>query len=92
MHNFNSNVSGPIKAASGQIYHIHITKVGTGASNVTLYDNPAAAAGNIIWTGDGLNYQDFDMTNGSCTGSPGATGIYLALGGTTNPTVNVSYD
>lgn len=92
MHNFNTAVSGVVKAGSGQIYHIHITKVGTGASSVTIYDNPAAAAGNIIWTGDGLTETDFDMTNGSGQGSPASTGIYVALAGTANPTVSISYD
>lgn len=92
MHNFNSNVSGVIKAASGQIYHIQVGKVSTGAGVITIYDNPSAAAGNIIWSGDGAASQDFDMTNGSGTGSPGATGLYLQLGGTTNASVNISYD
>lgn len=92
MHTSVNLVSGVVKAASGQIYHIHITKTGTGASSVTVYDNPTAAAGNILWQGDGLNSQDFDCTNGSGTGTTAATGIYVAVAGTTSPTVIVSYD
>ena len=92
MHNISLTASGVVKGQSGQLYHIHITHVGTGASGITIYDNPSAAAGNIIWQGDGLNAQDYDMTNGSGTGSPAATGIFIALAGTTAPWVNISYD
>lgn len=92
MHTSVNVASGVIKAGSGQIYHIHVTKVGTGASSVTIYDNPSAASGTILWQGDGLGSQDFDCTNGSGTGTPATNGLYIALAGTTAPTVVVSYD
>jgi len=92
MHYLPNIASGVVSNHGGQLYHVHITKAGTGASSVTIYDNPSAASGTILWQGDGLTSQDFDCTNGSGVGMVASTGIYLALAGTTAPTVGISYD
>ena len=81
--------SGVVKnTGGGVIYAIHVTKPGTGASSITIYDN-TAASGTILWQGDGLN------SMGYVFGEPGVAstqGIYVAVAGTTAPTVVVSYD
>lgn len=75
--------------SSGYLYKVNVSKVGTGASAITIYDNPSAAAGNILFQGDGLAQCSFDLTDGNGNGAPFATGLYVVLAGTTTPTVSV---
>lgn len=83
VHTANSSAS----VSSGYLYRVNVTKVGTGASSITIYDNPSAASGAILFQGDGLAQTCFDLTDGNGNGTPFSTGVYVALAGTTVPTV-----
>lgn len=83
--------SGVVKGGSGLVYGVNVTKVGTGASAWTLYDNPSAASGTVLAQGDGLTAQSFSLQSPT-SGTLANTGLYLALAGTTAPTVVVVYE
>jgi len=82
-----ANVSA--STTSGYLFKVNVTKVGTGASSITIYDNPSAASGSILFQGDGLAQGSFDLTDGAGNGAAFSTGLYIALAGTTVPTVGV---
>lgn len=84
--------SGAVKVGTGELHSIAITKVGTGVASWTIYDNPSAASGTIIAQGDGQAQVSVPMGDGHGTGSIFTTGLYIALAGTTNPTIVVTYD
>lgn len=83
--------SGVVKAGSGSLYAVNVTKAGTGASAVTVYDNASTNSGNKLFDGDGLSQQSFQM-QGPTRGVNASQGIYVALAGTTAPTVVVVYE
>lgn len=85
--------SGAVKATSGgRIYVVNVTKPGTGSASWTIYDNPSAASGTILAQGDGLASMAFPLHDGNGGGAVATSGIYVALAGTTNPTVVISYE
>ena len=90
---FVATTSGAIKGSTGtgKLYQVNVTKVGTGASSITIYDN-TAGSGTILFQGDGLSQACFNMTGENGSGVQLSTGLFIALAGTTNPTVVVSYD
>lgn len=83
--------SGLVKTANGILWGVNITKVGTGASTVDVYDN-TSAAGTKVFSGDGLAQGSFQQNDGNGGGIPVSNGIFVNLAGTTNATVNVIYD
>jgi len=83
--------SGIVKAGSGSLWSINITKTATGASIVRIWDNPSAASGTKLFEGDGLTEQCFSMQSVG-DGSKATQGLYCELAGTTNATVVVVYD
>lgn len=84
-----STASGVISAKHGQLFKVNVSKVGTGASSIIIYDNASAASGDIVFQGDGLAQVSFDLTNGSGDGVFFTNGLYITLAGTTVPTVSV---
>ena len=81
--------TGAVTTKPGSLYKVNVTKVGTGASSITIYDNASAASGDILFQGDGLAQASFDLTDGAGNGSMFSKGVYIALAGTTLPTVSV---
>lgn len=90
---FVATTSGAIKgtAGPGRLYAVNVTKVGTGASSITIYDN-TAGSGTVVFQGDGLSQGSFTLAGEGGDGVTLGTGLFIALAGTTNPTVVVSYD
>lgn len=84
--------SGVVSNVSGSVHSVNITKVGTGTSSVTVYDNASAASGDIIFQGDGLTEMSYPLGNFAGGGVIASQGIYVALAGTTNPTVVISFE
>lgn len=84
-----TTTTAALSTSHGQLYKVNVTKVGTGASSITIYDNPSAASGNILFQGDGLAQASFDLTDGNGNGAVFSTGLYCVLAGTTAPTVSV---
>jgi hypothetical protein len=82
--------TGVIKAGAGQMFMINVTKAATGAGSITIYDNPSAASGAVLFQGDGLVQQCF-MT-GTDEGAVCSQGMYCVLAGTTNATLVVIYE
>ena len=82
--------SGQILGGSGTVYQVNVTKVGTGASSWILYDN-TTNSGRVLAQGDGLSEQSFSL-QGPLEGTICNVGCYLALAGTTNPTITVTYE
>lgn len=81
--------TGAASTSHGQLFKVNVTKVGTGASSITIYDNASAASGNIIFQGDGLAQACFDLTDGNGNGAQFSNGLWVVLAGTTAPTVSV---
>lgn len=84
--------SGVIKANSGELYTINVTKVATGAGVVRVWDSPSTTSGTKLFEGDGLAQGSFNLGDPANTGAIATQGLYLELGGTTNATVVVVYD
>lgn len=84
--------SASASASHGQLYKVNVTKVGTGASSFTIYDNPSAASGRVIFQGDGLSQGCFDLSDGNGNGTVFSTGLYVSVAGTTAPTVSVVFN
>jgi hypothetical protein len=88
--------SGLCKTGTGNIYHVNITKAGSGDSSVIVYDN-TTNSGTVIWQGGGSasgNFlaNSFDLTSDGTQGSIFVSGVYVAISGTTTPIVNVVFD
>ncbi len=83
--------SGVVKAGAAELYQVNVTKVGTGSSAWTLYDNASAGSGRVLGQGDGLTDQGFSF-QGPKNGTTANNGLFLVVAGTTNPTVTVSFD
>lgn len=86
------SATGVITDVSGSLHNVNVTIVGTGASSITIYDNATTNSGNIIFQGDGLAEQNFNMGNGAGEGSIFSQGMYIVLAGTIKPTVVVTYE
>jgi len=84
--------SGSVSPKPSFLFQVNVTKVATGAGSVIIYDNPSAASGPILFQGDGLTQQGFQMSNGKGGGINATNGIYCALAGTTNATVVIVTD
>lgn len=84
--------SGVVKAASGSLWAVNVTKVATGTGVVRVWDNASAASGGKLFEGDGLTQESFAMTDGNGGPVVASQGLYVELGGTTNATVVVVYD
>lgn len=79
--------SGVVTAAHGALFKILVTKVGTGASTITVYDNASTNSGAIVFQGDGLAQGCFDLCDSRGNGVLFTNGLYCALAGTTNASV-----
>ena len=84
--------SGAVKAASGTLWAVNVTKVATGAGVVRVWDNPTTNSGGKLFEGDGLSQQSFQMNDGNGGAVMASQGMYVELGGTTNATVILIYD
>ena len=83
----------PIKAGTGYLQIVNITAPGDAASVVTIYDNPTAAAGTVLFQGGGGTTGSYIQTAGVSTpGVPASTGLTISIAGTTSPKVQVVYE
>lgn len=83
--------SGVAENVSCQVHTVSITKAAGSACTVDIYDNPTAASGNKIWSGDGNALQSVPVGNFMGGGAIASQGVYVNISAGT-PTVVVSYE
>lgn len=85
-------VSGVVENVSCVLHAVHVTTPGSGSSTFTVYDNATSAAGKVAIQGDGVTEMSYGMGDYAGGGTGMTQGIYVALAGTTKPTVVVTYE
>lgn len=86
--------SGVVKAVSGKIYKVNITKAASGTSpTVQVFDNATTNSGTKLFEGDGLAVQCYDLTDGGGGGTVATQGLYVVTSaGTSAAEVVIVYD
>jgi hypothetical protein len=92
--NFTALTAGSVvKGGNGYLQIVNITGAGDAAASVTIYDNPSAATGNILFAGKGASTGSYIQTAGVSTpGVPATIGMFIVIAGTTSPTVQIIYE
>lgn len=78
-----------IKAGSGVLRNVNITKAGSADTAITIYDNPSAASGKVLYVGGGSVTGSFALDQE--TGVNATQGMYIVISATSAPNVCVYY-
>ena len=78
-----------IKAGSGILRNVNITKAGSADTVITVYNNASAASGGVLFVGGGATTGAFALDQE--TGAAATQGMTIAISATTPPNVCVYY-
>jgi hypothetical protein len=82
-----------VKAGNGYLQIVNVTKAGSADTAVTIYDNPTAASGTVLYQGSGGFVGSFLQTSATGTpGQPAAAGMFIVTSGTTPATYQIIYE
>ena len=87
---FTATTAGTVlKAGSGDLRNVNITKAGSSDTVITIYDNASAASGRVLFVGGGATTGAFALDQE--TGATATQGMYIVISATTAPNVCVYY-
>jgi len=91
---FSATTAGTvIRPNNGFLQIVNITGAGDGTAVVTIYDNPAAATGPVLFQAKGTVTGAFVQTAGvSAPGVAASTGLFIVISATTSPVVQVIWE
>ena len=91
---FSTTTAGTsIRSNNGYLQIVNITGAGDAAAVVSIYDNPTAAAGPLLFQAKGTVTGAFVQTAGvSAPGVAASAGLFIVITATTSPVVQVIWE